>query len=303
MSRQQTVAREVSITPVGARNGRCPAVLILPADPGRGFHVIGSGTPEIPVRVENVQRCFRGITLGVGDAAVARVEHILAALTGLGVTNATIRVDGSHVPPVDGAALPFVQGILDAGLVEQPGTLPEMVVRKPVSAVGRDCRVDILPGPESWLEVEVHVESLRLGSQSFVGAMTPERFASAVAPTRVPGSLSGTRGLGPDECRGGATRIGASLPASDPVCPPCRWPREEAVQHGVLDLLGGLALLEYPLRGRVVAQRVGHGTIVAALRRLLARPECWELVDPERQTAWTVHPYSGEQAMVALGAG
>ena len=79
--------------------------------------------------------------------------------------------------------------------------------------------------------------------------------------------------------------------------------RDEFVRHKVLDLVGDLALLEYPLRAHVVANKAGHALHVAAVNELLAHPEAWELVEPERVASLTVRPYTDELGSEAALAG
>lgn len=303
MSQQRTVASDVVFAGVGVHSGQHATVRLAPAAPDHGLQLELPGGFRIAARVEHVQRCVRGVTLGMGTRSVASVEHLLAALGGVGVTNAVIHVDGPEVPVLDGSALPFVEGIRRVGVVDQPGTMPELVVRRRISVVGDGRSVDILPAREFLLDVEVSYQSPRVGRQRYAAAVTPDRFEEFIAPARTFGFLvEACRLRSEGFCHGASLDNSLVMDGSRVLSPPLRF-RDEVVRHKALDLLGDLVLLEYPLRARVVAHKAGHAMHMAALRELLARPECWELMDPGREVPWTVHPYGSEGDMAGLCAG
>ena len=303
MVRPKTVGREVSFSGVGVHSGSPAVATVAPAPPNSGLHVVTTRGAVIPVRVESVQRCRRGVTLGVGDDRVGSVEHLLAALGGLGVTNAVIRVDGPEVPVLDGSALPFVEGLNRAGLVEQPGTMPELVVRGPLRVGDHSRWVEVVPSGTLELDVEVSYDSPRVGHQRFAAVLNTDRFTAMVAPARTFAFLTEVPELRSEGFGyGGSLDNCLVLDGGRLLTPPLRF-RDEVVRHKVLDLLGDLTLLEYPLRARVVAHKAGHALHVAALGELLARPELWELVEPGRLTPFTVHPYGGEWEVGNTAAG
>jgi UDP-3-O-[3-hydroxymyristoyl] N-acetylglucosamine deacetylase len=134
-----------------------------------------------------------------------------------------------------------------------------------------------------------------------MGPLTPQRFTTAIAPARRLGFLGETgapkpQGLGQGKALSSLT-ADRRLPSEG-----LRF-RDEFVRHKVLDLVGDLALLEYPLRAHVVVQQGGHALHVAAVHELLAHPEVWELVEPDRLAPITVHPYLGELETEAVLAG
>src|SRR5512147_3021123 len=113
---QRSVAKRVTATGIGLHSGH-PVTLTLapaPADAGITFVRMDLGV-EIPARNENVQDTMLSTTIGVGHARVATVEHVLAALAGMGVDNCRVEVEGPEIPILDGSAAPFVALVQEAG--------------------------------------------------------------------------------------------------------------------------------------------------------------------------------------------
>jgi UDP-3-O-[3-hydroxymyristoyl] N-acetylglucosamine deacetylase len=302
MARQRTIRQSVSTTGVGIHGGEQVGLTLLPAPPGTGIVFVRTDLGiAIPARAENARDLAYATTLHVRGAEVRTVEHLLAALSGVGVTNVFVEIDRAEVPILDGSALPFVEMLRRAGLTEQSGSLPELVVRKTVAVGDRERFIELRPASELIVDYRVRVDAPAPGRQRFTGSLTPQRFTTAIAPARRLGFLGDSkaprpRGLGRGKALSDLT-ADRRLPAES-----LRF-RDEFVRHKVLDLVGDLALLEYPLRAHVVAQQAGHALHVAAVHELLAHPETWELVEPERLAPFTVRPYLGERETEAVLAG
>src|SRR5882672_6564330 len=133
MNRQRTLKRAVEITGDGLHSGAAATVRILPApaDSGLVFVRADLGGVEIPASHAYVRDSSLATTLARGRASVGTVEHLLAALHGLGVDNARIEVEGPEVPILDGSAAPFVEAILDCGLDVLSSSRRAIVLRKP----------------------------------------------------------------------------------------------------------------------------------------------------------------------------
>ena len=302
MAWQKTIRRAVAANGVGIHRGQQTRLRLRPAWPNAGIVFFRTDLGQaIPARAENVRDVASATTLGLRGAEAGTVEHILAALAGAGVTNVYIDLDGPEVPILDGSALPFVQMLRRAGVLEQGVSVPEMRVKAVVRVGEKDRWVELRPANELVIDYRISFDSRAVGRQRFVATVTPQRFASAIAPARTFGFLNEvaalrSRGL----ARGGSLDNCVVVDGSRVLSGRLRF-RDEFVRHKVLDLLGDLALLEYPLRAHVVANRAGHALHVEALQALLARPEAWELVEPERVAPFTVRPYHGEwEAETAL---
>jgi UDP-3-O-[3-hydroxymyristoyl] N-acetylglucosamine deacetylase len=302
MAWQSTIRRAVEAAGVGIHRGEHVRLQLRPAPAGTGIVFVRTDVGvAIPARAENARHLAYATRLSLRGAEVGTVEHLLAALAGMGVTNAFVDVDGPEVPILDGSALPFVHLLRRAGVVEQGVSFPEVRVLEPIRVGDADRWVELRPARELTVDYLVRFDSKAVGQQRFVGRLSPSRFAASVAPARTFGFLNEV-----EELRGRGLALGGTLENCVVVdderilSGALRFP-DEFVRHKVLDLLGDLALLEYPLRAEVVARKAGHSLHVAVVQDLLARPETWELVEPERVAPFTVRPYEGEpESTVAL---
>jgi UDP-3-O-[3-hydroxymyristoyl] N-acetylglucosamine deacetylase len=255
----------------------------------------------IPARAENTRDLAYATTLAVRGVEVGTIEHLMAALAGMGITNAFVDLDGSEVPILDGSALPFVQMLKRAGVEEQGVSLPEVRLSEVIRVGDAERWVELHPARELVVDYSVRYDSRAVGAQQFFAPMTPARFASAIAPARTFGFLNEVAALRSRGLARGGTLDNCVVVDDERVLSGSLRFRDEFVRHKVLDLLGDLALLEYPLRARVVARKAGHALHVKVVQELLAHPEVWEFVEPDRVAPFTVHPYAGElETQVAL---
>jgi UDP-3-O-[3-hydroxymyristoyl] N-acetylglucosamine deacetylase len=304
MGRQRTLGTEAEARGVALHHGTEVRMVLRPAPAGTGvvFHRTDLGR-DVPARLEYVASLALATTLRARGAAVSTVEHLLAALSGCGVSNAIVEVNGPEVPILDGSALPFVELIRKAGVVDQGRGLPELAVRSTVRVGDEEGWVEIRPAPSLSIDYRISFAAPVVGQQRYVAEITPQRFVESIAPARTFGFLDEVadlrkRGL----ARGGSLDNCVLVDGERVLSGPLRF-RDEFVRHKVLDLLGNLALLEMPVRAEVVAYRAGHALHVAAMQALLAEPEAWELVDGGRVAAPTMSPIRSELQLVAALAG
>lgn len=304
MAWQRTIQHSIGTTGVGIHGGEQVNMRLRPAPPGTGIVFVRKDLGiSIPARAENTRDQAYATTLHLRGAEARTVEHLMAALSGLGVTNVYVDIDRAEVPVLDGSALPFIQMLRQVGLSEQGVSIPEMLVRKPVFVGDRERWIELRPATELTVDYRVSYDSPAVGRQRFVGVLTPQRFATAIAPARTFGFLSEVPGLRKQGlARGGTLNNCIVVDRSRVLSGELRF-RDEFVRHKVLDLVGDLALLEYPLRAHVVAHKAGHALHVAAVHELLAHPEAWELVEPDRVASLTVRPYTDELDFGAALAG
>ena len=304
MAWQRTIRNPVGTSGVGIHGGEQVNLTLRPAPAGTGIIFVRKDLGiAIPARAENARDQSYATTLNLRGAKARTVEHLMAALAGVGVTNVFVDLDGAEVPILDGSALPFIEMLRQAGFSDQGLSLPEMQVRKTISVGDRTRWIEMRPAAELSVDYRVSYDSPAVGHQRFVGVLTPQRFATAIAPARTFGFLSEIpalkrQGLG----RGGSLSNCVVVDRNRVLSGALRF-RDEFVRHKVLDLVGDLALLEYPLRAHVVANKAGHALHVAAVNELLAHPETWELVEPERVASLTVRPYTDELAPETALAG
>lgn len=271
--RQRTISREASFTGPGLFSGEPATVTFAPAEPGSGITFVreqDGKIASIPATVHNVLRRPRRTCLKNGTLFVETVEHCMAALAGLGIDNAIVRVSGGSVgelPGGDGSSRPFVQAIQEAGVTEQDEPVRPLVISKPVQVSGEGATLAALPGPTDRLEVIYDFEApAPVGRQVISFHLGDDDFASQLAPART--------FVFEDEARELSARgMGKHLTPRELLVISPEGPIEnefrfadECARHKVLDLIGDLFLIGRPLRGRIVACKSGH-----ALNHLLAK--------------------------------
>jgi len=279
---QHTIAEKVSCTGVGLHSGAPVQVTLTPARAGSGIVFVRSdrGEPvEIPARPEQVRSTRLATTLGQGEARVGTVEHLLAALYGLGIDNVRVEVDGPELPVMDGSAAPFVYLIRSAGIHPQRAPRPLLRVRRPV--VVRDGAQSASVEPARRFRVSYAVEFAHpaIGRQELeVEAPDVDRFERELSRARTFGFLEEVEGLRrAGFARGGSLANTVVLDARGVMNPEgLRW-RDEFVRHKVLDLFGDLALLGMPIQGRVRIERGGHSLHQKLVCALLEQRDAWRL--------------------------
>ncbi|MBV8171255.1 MAG: UDP-3-O-[3-hydroxymyristoyl] N-acetylglucosamine deacetylase [Candidatus Eremiobacteraeota bacterium] len=265
-ARQHTLAREFTLRGVGLHTGnRCAATIApAPADAGFSFQVAGATIPATPDAVRSTTRCT---TLAGPSGVVNTVEHVLAALSGMGVDNAAIAVEGDEIPILDGSALPFAQEIKKAGLREQAQERRYLEVREPAWFEEDGKLLAVLPADEFSISFFVAFPE-PVGHQFLATPpIAPDYFLHEIAPNRTFGFRHEVEALAAQGLARGGSLDNAVVIDTDGYMGPLRFP-DEIVRHKALDLIGDFALIGMPLRARVVAVKSGHALHVAAARAL-----------------------------------
>jgi UDP-3-O-[3-hydroxymyristoyl] N-acetylglucosamine deacetylase/3-hydroxyacyl-[acyl-carrier-protein] dehydratase len=280
---QKTIGREVSLSGRGLFSGEAATVTLTPAGPGQGITFIREQegkTAAIRALVQNVLKRPRRTCLKNGTLLVETVEHCMAALSGMGVDNAIVKVSGGTVgelPAGDGSSRPFVELLEEAGLVEQPEALNPLVIRKAEQVSIGDAALAALPGPSDHLEILYEFEAGEpLGRQIYRCTLRGEGstdFATQIAPARTwvfehEAQELQARGMGVHL----TPRDLLVISAKGPIDNEYRFD-DECVRHKVLDLIGDLYLLGRPVYGRLVAHKSGHELNHMLVRRLLQQEE------------------------------
>jgi UDP-3-O-[3-hydroxymyristoyl] N-acetylglucosamine deacetylase/3-hydroxyacyl-[acyl-carrier-protein] dehydratase len=279
-ARQKTVARETSVTGAGLFSGEPSTLTIAPAGPDEGITFIreqDGKTAIIPALVENVLNRPRRTCLRNGTLFVETVEHCMAALAGLQIDNASVRVSGGtvgEVPAGDGSSRPFVEAIQAAGIREQDAEVVPLIIRKPIQVSLDGATLAALPGPTDRLEVIYDFEGpAPVGRQTISFRLGDDDFVNQIAPARTFIFEEEAREL---QARGMGKHLSPSellvISKTGPIDNTFRF-ADECVRHKVLDLIGDLFLVGRPLRGRIIAYKSGHQLNHLLARRLLEQQE------------------------------
>lgn len=264
LRQQYTLARPTSVNGVGYWSGNEVRVEFRPAAVNAGRFFVRDdlpGSPRIPALVSHRAEAQRRTVLTAAGATVEMVEHVLAALAGLGVDNCEIGVSAAEMPGCDGSSAAFVHAIVDAGLRGQDALVRPLVVEQPVRC-GTDTKwIEARPAIGEGLTIEYRLDygtDNAIGSQWMLYELDPLAFAIELAPARTfllkqEADALVAQGLG-----GHVTTDDLLIFDTDgPIDNPLRYD-DECVRHKVLDVVGDLALAGRPLVGHVVAYRSGH---------------------------------------------
>ncbi len=260
---QKTVSKEGRLSGIGLHTGQ-PAVLTLkPAPVDTGLRFSRGGRPVEAVWDHEATRCS---AVGKGEERILTVEHFLAALQGLGITNLFIDVDGPEVPGLDGSALDFVRELKKLGVAEQ-GKIREFYrVREPIFCYDKTKAIAIHPAESFRVSYLLDYDHPELRGQKVDFELTPEAFESQIASARTFCTDLEARELKAKGFGLGADETNTLVVAEDGSHRGGMRFEDEPARHKVLDILGDLGLLGFPVLGHVVAVRSGH-----ALNRELAQ--------------------------------
>jgi UDP-3-O-[3-hydroxymyristoyl] N-acetylglucosamine deacetylase len=265
-----------------------------------GFIFIRTGLDgtdrEVPAVAESVIATEFATVLGDRSGPlVSTAEHVLAALRGMGIDNATIELDGPEVPIMDGSAAAFVAAIDQAGTVAQSAPRRFIQVLKPVQVAIGGSFGELRPYSAGFrAEVEIDFTNPMIGRQSFSFDLSPERFRREISRARTFGCMNDVARL---------WSAGFSLGASFENCVVFDETRllnteglrysDECVRHKVLDVVGDLALAGLPLLGAFRSVRGGHKLNNAVLTALMADRSAWRVVEAETARRSRAHAEIG----------
>jgi UDP-3-O-[3-hydroxymyristoyl] N-acetylglucosamine deacetylase len=285
--RQTTLRRPTAVSGIGVHSGAPATLTMLPAEADTGIVFVRCGTGGNPDReiVANV----RAVTATefatvLGDATgplCSTAEHVLAALSGLGVDNAIIEIDGPEVPIMDGSAAPFVEALDEAGLITLPVPRRYIRILKPVHFANGDSYGELRPHPQGFrIELEIDFAHPLIGRQELAFDIEPGTFRRELARARTFGFMRDVAKLWSAGYALGASFENTVVVNDDRLLNPdgLRF-TDEFARHKALDAIGDLALAGAPLLGAYRSVRGGHKLNHAVLSSLMADPSAWVLVD------------------------
>ena len=295
--KQHTLCNSVSISGTGLHTGILVDMTLHPANPGFGIQFQRVDLPNQPVikaDCDLVTDTSRGTTLQVDDAKVSTVEHILAALVGLGVDNALIELNGPEIPIMDGSSAPFIEAIEKIGVLEQDAAKAWYSIDENIFHYDEDKRVEMvaMPALDYQITTLIDFNSPVLGTQH-AALKTIKDFKSEIAPCRTFCFLHELETLLEHDLIKGGDINNAIVVVDKPVTNEemgrlakifkrdkievksegylnnleLRFPNEPA-RHKLLDVVGDLALIGYPIKARIIANRPGHSSNVEFAKKI-----------------------------------
>jgi UDP-3-O-[3-hydroxymyristoyl] N-acetylglucosamine deacetylase len=279
---QQTIAEKVSCTGIGLHSGAPASLSLHPARADSGVVFVrtdGDERIEIPARAAEVSSTERATTLGSGSASVGTVEHLLAALYGLGIDNVRIEVDGPEVPVLDGSAAPFVYLLRSAGVFQQRRARRVLEVLRPIEVSDGSRRISIEPARNFDVSYAVDFEHPAIRRQELeLHPLDADVFEVEIAPARTFGFLAEVEAMwDAGYARGGSLENTVVLDDWRVMNREgLRFP-DEFARHKVLDLMGDLALMGVFIQGHVRVERGGHSLHQQLVHAIAAQPDAWRM--------------------------
>ena len=293
--KQHTLSKSVSISGTGLHTGILVDMVLNPANPGHGIQfkrVDLPGEPIIKADCDLVTDTSRGTTLEVNGAKVSTVEHVLAALVGMGVDNCQIDINGPEIPIMDGSSQPFIEFIDQAGVEEQDAAKIWYTIDTNISFYDEKKRVEMvaMPAMEYKVTTLIDFNSPVLGTQH-AGIKNISDFRSEIAPCRTFCFLHELGALLANNLIKGGDINNAIVVVDKTVTEEemgrlagifkkdkievksegylnnleLRFPNEPA-RHKLLDVVGDLALIGFPIKAHIIANRPGHSSNVEFAR-------------------------------------
>ena len=303
--KQITLKGEFKLEGKGLHTGAYIKATFCPAPDNHGYKIQRTdleGQPIIDALAENVVTTQRGTTIGKGDVVVNTIEHAMAALYACGVDNCLIRLDGPEMPILDGSAKPFFEAIMAVGLQEQSLDKEYYYIKHKVEVCDPETgsKLMILPDDEFSLDVKVNFNSHVLANQ-YATLDHIDNFGEEIAWSRTFVFVRDIENLLHAGLIKGGDLDNAIVIYENPKSQadldkladmmgvphhdandfgylntvPLHAPNEPA-RHKLLDLIGDIALIGRPLKGRIIATKPGHSIntqLAKALRSDIKRQE------------------------------
>jgi UDP-3-O-[3-hydroxymyristoyl] N-acetylglucosamine deacetylase len=281
MSAQRTLRRTVSCTGIGLHSGNKVTLSLkpAPADTGIRFQRADLGGLEIPAIVTHLGGIQYQTGLTREAVSVETVEHLLAALTALGIDNAIVELNSPEVPIMDGSAAPFVYLVNEAGVKRLQAPRRYLKVLRPISLTQGDKRIALYPSDHFKVTYSISFDHPLLRHQSRTMRVTEESFIEEIAPARTFGFLKEVEMLRQRGLALGGSLDNAIVLGETGVLNNALRFEDEFVRHKILDVIGDLSLVGHPVVGHLVAHRGGHALHTAFAARILEEPDAWRLLD------------------------
>src|SRR6195256_3806789 len=281
MNAQRTLRRHISCVGIGLHSGNKVRLSLkpAPADFGIRFRRTDIGHLEVPATVHNLA----GIQLATGlareEVSVETVEHLLAALVSMSVDNVVVELNSPEVPIMDGSAAPSIYLIQEAGVKPQQSRRKYLKIIRPIALSRGDKRIALYPSDHFKVTYSISYDHPLLRHQSRTLRITEESFIEDVAPARTFTFLKDVETLRQNGLALGGSLENAIVLGETGVLNNALRFEDEFVRHKILDAVGDLALVGYPVIGHLVAHRAGHALHTEFASKILEETHAWRFVE------------------------
>ena len=284
---QRTIKNTIQCKGIGLHSGKQVSLVLRPAAPDTGVVFIRTdlGGVQVAAVAANTAATSYATTLRANVASVQTVEHLLAALAGLGIDNVSVEIDADEVPIMDGSARVFARLIADAGVQAQAKLQPVLKVMKPIFVRDGNKQIAIWPSEKPSISYFIDFNHPMLREQSLNYRVSEEGFIREIADARTFGFLSDVKTLQANGLAKGASMDNAVALGEDSVLNQegLRY-QDEFVRHKILDLIGDFSLAGMPIMGHIVAHKSGHGLNAQMVSKLLSSTQSWIILGSRETT-------------------
>ena len=284
MRAQRTIKNKVSFEGIGLHTGKHSRVTLSPASRDAGVTFIRTDKPAvIKAHVGAVIDTAFATTIGSNGVKIRTVEHILAALAGLGIDNLIIEVAGPEIPILDGSSTDIISIILTAGIAKQGKKRPYLRIIKPFIFEDGHAHIAVFPYCGTKITHSIFFHHNGIGEQRISIDITEENFVTEIAPARTFGFLKDIEYLRSNGLAKGGSLDNAVVMGENGVinASGLRF-KDEFVRHKILDSVGDFSLIGFPIYGHIVASKSGHSSNVKFIKKLISAPETWDIIIEEQ---------------------
>jgi len=288
MRLQRTLRQEATFSGIGLHTGRHAVVKLRPAPRDSGIIFHRTDRPAvIRAHVGAVTDTAFATTLGNGTIKIRTVEHLLAALAGIGIDNLIVEVDGPEIPILDGSSTELVSIILEGGIAKQGKKMPYLRITKPIMIEDGHAEIAAVPYEGRKITFRIHFPHHLLGEQEFSIDLNEQTFIKEVAPARTFGFLKDIQYMMANGlAKGGSLHNAVILSDKGVINSSGLRFKDEFVRHKILDSIGDFSLIGFPIYGHIFAHKAGHSANLKFIKKVISCPECWEIVsEAERPQA------------------
>ena len=280
MDAQRSLRRQISCNGIGLHSGNKVNLTLkpAPADFGIRFRRTDLGDHEVPATVHNLAGIQLATGLARNEVSVETVEHLLAALVSVGVDNVIVELNSPEVPIMDGSAAPFLYIIHEAGVKRLQAPRKYLKIVRPIAISRGDKRIALYPSDHFKVTYSISYDHPLLRHQSRTLRITEDSFADEVAPARTFTFLKDVEMLRQNGLALGGSLENAIVLGETGVLNALRF-EDEFVRHKILDAVGDLALVGYPVIGHLVAHRAGHALHTEFAAKILEETHAWRLIE------------------------
>ena len=278
----KTLKTSVSVKGVGLHGGQPVTMTISPASAGHGIVFartdVVDADPVVPARfdlVTDTQLCTK--LSNAAGTSIGTVEHVMAALAGLGISDAEILLDGPEVPIMDGSSLPFIEALSGVGTVQTAQDRAAIRILDEVRVTDGEKWASLTPASEFRMDFRIEFADAAIGTQAHQMVLKNGAFVGELSDCRTFGHLHEVeymRSLG--LARGGSLKNAIVVDRGRVLNPEGLRRPDEFVRHKMLDAVGDLALAGAPIIGQYTGVKSGHGLTNQLLRALFATPDAWQ---------------------------